>query len=81
MFQSATQHFNLFVYYSFFIPIMLRCRISTSIAFAVVDRCFVVKKKVRTVQRTEAEEILHHGFRMQFTETEKQTALAKPTVL
>ncbi|AWV70814.1 hypothetical protein D1609_12950 [Leptospira borgpetersenii serovar Hardjo-bovis] len=52
MFQSATQHFNLFVYYSFFIPIMLRCRISTSIAFAVVDRCFVVKKKVRTVQRT-----------------------------
>ncbi|AMX58886.1 hypothetical protein LBK6_11235 [Leptospira borgpetersenii serovar Hardjo] len=37
--------------------------------------------KMRTVQRTETEEILHNGFRMQFTETEKQTALAKPTVL
>ncbi len=37
--------------------------------------------KMRTVQRTEAEEILHHGFGMQFTETEKQTVLAKPTVL
>ncbi|EMO62381.1 hypothetical protein LEP1GSC133_1122, partial [Leptospira borgpetersenii serovar Pomona str. 200901868] len=46
--QSATQHFNLFVYYSFFIQSMLHCRIFTSIAFAVVDRCFVVKKKVRT---------------------------------
>ncbi|EMO65094.1 hypothetical protein LEP1GSC133_0769 [Leptospira borgpetersenii serovar Pomona str. 200901868] len=39
MFQSATQHFNLFVYYSFFIPTMLHCRIFTTIAFAVVGRC------------------------------------------
>ncbi|EKP11907.1 hypothetical protein LEP1GSC191_0013 [Leptospira borgpetersenii serovar Mini str. 201000851] len=38
-FQSATQHFNLFVYSDFFIPTMLHCRIYTSIAFAVVDRC------------------------------------------
>ncbi|EMO61333.1 hypothetical protein LEP1GSC133_0756 [Leptospira borgpetersenii serovar Pomona str. 200901868] len=48
MFQSATQHFNIFVYSDFFIQSMLHCRIFTSIAFAVVDRCFVVKKKVRT---------------------------------
>ncbi|EMO62074.1 hypothetical protein LEP1GSC133_3632 [Leptospira borgpetersenii serovar Pomona str. 200901868] len=39
MFQSATQHFNLFVYSDFFIQSMLHCRIFTSIAFAVVDRC------------------------------------------
>ncbi|AXR62247.1 hypothetical protein DQM68_00190 [Leptospira mayottensis] len=38
-FQSATQHFNLFVYSDFFIQSMLHCRISTAIAFAVVDRC------------------------------------------
>ncbi|EKP15616.1 hypothetical protein LEP1GSC191_1885 [Leptospira borgpetersenii serovar Mini str. 201000851] len=38
-FQSATQHFNLFVYSDFFIQSMLHCRIYTTIAFAVVIRC------------------------------------------
>ncbi|AXR69616.1 hypothetical protein DPV73_01450 [Leptospira mayottensis] len=45
--QSATQHFNLFVYFKVRIErSMLHCSISAAIAFAVVDRGFVVKKKV-----------------------------------
>ncbi|EMO64564.1 hypothetical protein LEP1GSC133_3087 [Leptospira borgpetersenii serovar Pomona str. 200901868] len=38
----------------------------------------------RSRQRTETEELLHHGFRMQFTKIkseQKQTALAKPTAI